>query len=523
MRSQNAVIDEDWRVTEPNSSPDNGTSRCRIVDDPVRVAGGEKLARSSPAVGRSRSVGRSHMQWRPLGRLLPVLCAGVVALAALCPNPAIAEEPPLKVPAGGPLGGANGALNFSGWLFFPTAKVFSVFTDNLYQAPTNPVKVAGVGIAPSLVAEWSNGIHRTTLYGNAEVRGYTDDAANIYDRQAGIVQRYEAMRDLIFTVQADYTHRTNANSLNSSIPDALGTPGSIVLPNGDIQLPNGTIVNPAGQIVSGPTNQVANVAVGSTIFTNPNDQYTAMASVFKIFDRAFVRLTETVSRTDYENQSAINPNFSVRTFTGNGGFWFSPWLYAYSDGTQAVRSAPGLNSTAYRAVGGIGSAKIGLFSGAVYFGHQGSDVQNAGPAGGDVYGGRLSYYPTREWTWTLTADETVNKSSQISTSNLALNIGTQSPLLVPLGASTRTTAVNLQTDYAVSKQFSVTGRVGYTRVQFLNTTELEEAYLAYAALNYKVWRNMLLTLEYQYSQIVANVPLTSSTRNYLMLAATYKF
>jgi hypothetical protein len=477
------------------------------------------LKEPHPAAANDPSGGRRGIVGGVFARMMR---GALLALLIGLPCTAFAEEPPLSVPAGGSLGGANGALNFNGWLFFPSLKVFSVFTDNLYQAPTSPVKVAGVGILPSLVAEWSNGIHHTTLYGNAEVRDYTENSANIYDRQAGFVQRYEPMRDLLFTVLGDYTHKTNSNSLVSSIPDALASPGSTVLPNGNIQLPNGTIVSPTGQPVS-PSNQVANVAVGSTIITNPYDQYTAMASVFKVFNRAFVRLTETVSQTDYESQSALYPNFGMRTFAGNGGFWFSPWLYAYSDGTQAVRTAPGSNSTTYRAVGGIGSAKIGLFSGSAYIGHQGSDVENSGTFGGNVYGGRLSYYPTREWTWTLTADQTDNIGTSTASSILALNIGTQTPLLVPLSSSTRTTALALQTDYAISQQLSVTGRFGYTRVEFVDTTELEEAWLGYMALNYKVWRNMLLTLEYQYSQIIANVPLTSSTRNYLMLAATYKF
>jgi hypothetical protein len=476
------------------------------------------LKEPHPAAANDPSGGRRGIVSGVFARTMR---GALLALLIGLPCTAFAEEPPLIVPSGGPLG-ANGVLNFNGWLFFPSLKVFSVFTDNLYQAPTSPVKVAGIGVLPSLITEWSNGIHHTTLYGNAEVRDYTENSANIYDRQAGFVQRYAPLRDLIFTVQGDYTHKTNSNSLNNSIGDPLATPGSIVLPNGNIQLPNGNIYTPSGQLVSGTA--AANVAVGSTILTNPNDQYTAMASVFKIFNRGFVRLTETVSRTNYENQTAGFSDSSMRTFAGNGGFWFSPWLYGYSDGTQSVRSAPGSNSTAYRAVGGIGSARIGLFSGAVYFGHQGSEVENSGPAGGNVYGGRLSYYPTREWTWTLTADETINNSSQTSTSNLALNIGTQqSPLQVPLGSSTRTMAINLQTDYAVSRQLSVSGGLGYTRVQFLSTTELEEAWIGNVSLNYQLWRNMLLTLQYQYSQIVANVALTSSTRNYLMLAATYKY
>ena len=412
----------------------------------------------------------------------------LLVLLIACPAVAFAEEPPLTVPISSLPKDPGDAIPLgNGWLLlYPTVKVFSVFSDNLFQAPVSPLAVAGVGIAPNLVAEWSNGIHHTTLYGNAEVRDYNQNDANIYDRQAGFVQRYEAMRDLIFTFQGDYTHRTNSSSLLNSLGDAINTPGATLLPNGNVLLPNGTIVTPSGQPVN-PANPTANVSVGGTVLTNPYDQFTALASVYKIFDRAFLRVTGTVSKTDYENESALYPDFALRTFTENAGFWFSPAFYAYSDATIALRSQDAVSSgtspidyakSVYRATAGIASAKIGLFSGAIYGGYQGSNFVSSTPEGGEVYGGRLSYYPTRKWTWTLTGDETTNIANQTSTSNLALNIGTQSPLLIPLGSSTKTSAINLQTDYAFTPQFLVTGRVGYTRVVFLDTTELEEAWLA---------------------------------------------
>jgi hypothetical protein len=463
-------------------------------------------------------------------RLRSLIQSGtLVALLIGFPNGAFAEDPPLIVPKTLPLVTPSEAIAFNGWAFYPTLRVFSVFSDNLYQSPFNPLSVAGVGMAPSMIAEWTNGIHRTTLYGNAEVRDYSDNSANIYDRQAGFVQRYEAMRDLIFTVQGDYTHKTNTSALLNSLGDTIATPGATLLPNGNVLLPNGSIVSPTGQPASS-SNQVANVAVSGSILTNPYDQFTALASVYKIFDRAFVRLTGSVSRTEYENQSLFYPDFSLRTFTGNAGYWFSPWLYVYSDGTLALRSETAVSqgildfaTSVYRAVVGIGSAKIGLFSGALYGGHQGSEFVSSGTAGGAVFGGRLSYYPTRQWTWTLTVDETTNISSQATLTNQAVNIATTSPLLIPLTASTRTDAVNLQMDYAFSQQFFVTGRVGYTRAQYLDMPRLDQAYLAYVALTYQIRRNVALTLEYQYSPITSTAPLQSSTRNYLMAGVTYKF
>jgi Putative beta-barrel porin 2 len=454
-----------------------------------------------------------------------------VALLIGYSSAALAEEPPLTVPKYALPRTADGAIDFNGWLLYPAVRAFTVFSDNLYQSAVNPISVAGIGLAPSLIAEWTNGIHRTTLYGNFEVRDYTQSASNTFDRQAGFVQRYEAMRDLMFTVQGDYTHKTNSSELLNSLPDAIGSPGSTLLPNGNTLLPNGTIVSPNGQPVSA-SNQVANVAVGGTTITNPYNQFTAQASVYKIFNLAFVRLSGSVSQTNYENQTSLYPDFTVKTFAGSGGYWFSPLFYVYSDGALSFRADSGasqnvvaVNSAGsfYRAVVGVGSAQIGLFSGSLYVGNQGSEFASSGTAGGSVFGGRLSYYPTRYWTWTGSFDQTTNISSQITVSNLALNIAGQSPLLVPLGVSTRTDLINLQTDYAISQQFSVTGRVGYTRVQYLDSTRLDQAYLAYAALKYQIRQNIVLNLEYQYSPITSTAPLSSSTRNYLMAGATYKF
>ena len=49
------------------------------------------------------------------------------------------------------------------------------------------------------------------------------------------------------------------------------------------------------------------------------------------------------------------------------------------------------DQSAYRTRGGIGTRQIGLFRASAYYGYQGSNDQIAGPAGGLIYGGSLSY------------------------------------------------------------------------------------------------------------------------------------
>src|SRR5439155_18465588 len=112
------------------------------------------------------------------------------------------SEPTLNAPRVDPLGKPSEAIPFYRWLLFPSLSVFSVYSDNLFQSSTSPIKAVGVGVAPSLVAEWNNGIHKTTLYGNAERRFYPGNAEiNTFDRQARFVQNYSPLRDLTFRVQ----------------------------------------------------------------------------------------------------------------------------------------------------------------------------------------------------------------------------------------------------------------------------------------------------------------------------------
>jgi hypothetical protein len=230
-----------------------------------------------------------------------------------------------------------------------------------------------------------------------------------------------------------------------------------------------------------------------------------------------------MARTDYQNQGT--PGFTTKSFSESEAFWLGPVLYAYSNGSFAmtVDASPNPDSNAYRWVAGIGTRQLGLFRGSVYFGHQGSEIKASGSAGGEVYGGAISYYPTPVWTLSATIDETVNVSSETSASTQALAIPALTPLQIPLSASTRIAAASLQTTYTFSQQWTASGNLSYTRVEYINSTRLDNTWLADATLSYDIWRNLTLGWEYQYASIVSNAPLTSSKKNYISMSATYKF
>jgi Putative beta-barrel porin 2 len=487
-------------------------------------------------------MGGSQLSMLYKGSMLPRrfarLALSVLFLLAWIPL-ALAQEPPLDVGGVGKLQTRDtNAIAVDGWLLYPTLRLYTQYSDNLFVSPTSPISAPGFGVTPSMVAVWTNGIHTTTLYGNIDRQDYpTDNAINTLDGRAGFTQKYEAMRDLIFTVNGNYTHTTWAASLQNSIQTPSAAPATTVLPNGNTVLPNGTILSPTGQFVG----QVSALAASSALLlVNPSNQFTGTFTVDKIFDRGIFSLSGSVNRTEYENQST-EPDTNSRTLTEHAAFWLGPLFYAYSDGlvstvvtdattgsvatspVGSVTSSPSSTTTSYRVIGGLGTRQFGLFRGSMYFGYQASEGDGA-TAGGDVYGGALSYYPTAQWTLTGTIDRTINNAtSQVSTTNLALTLPGLTAEQIPLGASTEITTAGLLASYQITPQWFARCQLAYSRIEYIDSTRLDNSWVLDATLRYDIWRNMSLTWEYRYTSILSNAPLVSATSNFGTMGVLYKF
>ena len=159
----------------------------------------------------------------------------------------------------------------------------------------------------------------------------------------------------------------------------------------------------------------------------------------------------------------------------------------------------------------------------MYFGYQASEGDGA-TAGGDVYGGALSYYPTSQLTVTGTIDRTINiASSPIATTNLALTLPGLTAEQIPLGASTETTTLGLLASYEITPQWFARCQLAYSRIEFVDSPRLDNSWVLDATLRYDIWRNMSLTWEYRYTSILSNAPLVSATSNLGIMGVLYKF
>jgi hypothetical protein len=444
-----------------------------------------------------------------------------VAFAFWNPQKSFAQEPPTSVPAGG-LPSSAGAIPYAGWLLFPSLTQFSQYSNNYFMSPMAKIAGWGFGVSPALTAQWSNGIHTTTLFGTFTHIDYpTQNEINTDDGEVTFTQKYAPLRDLTFTFLGDYTHKTIANSLNSSIPSAISTPSTTFLPNGNEVLPNGTIINPVTGAVVGQT--TPGLFVNGQTVVNPNDQYTATARVDKQFGgQGIISLSDTLQRTDYEKNAS--QNYSSNTVSENGSFWLGSVFYVNTNGsftTIAGTTGPDLN--VYRVTGGIGTRQVGLWRVSGYAGYQGAMSDGTSPSGGEVAGGTLTYYVTPLWTLTANFDETVNRASSGGTSNFAISTPVPTALQIPITSSTQIASATLRSDYKIAQQWLLSATFGYTHSQFLGSHAYDDAWLTDLILRYDIWRDLTLSWEYRYSSIVSNIPGSTAASNFVTMSAQYKF
>jgi hypothetical protein len=427
--------------------------------------------------------------------------SGLAQATGIAPGP---QAPPLDPPVVGALPSGAGALSLGPFLLSPTLALSTLYDSNIYSSVTNPVSGPGFNIAPNLLADYNTGIFDTQLYTNINSTIYPtlNPLNNTFNWQAGVSEKYSPLRDLIFTLQGNYAHSTLAYVTTSALPTPIISPASPLLPG------------------------AAGVFAIQQFVVNPNDISTLTASVYKEFNRAFINLGTTASSIQYESSSSAQPNYEQKSYYGNGGFWFSPLLYAYASGIDAFTNPTvGPDSSSYTVRGGIGTAPIGLFSASIYYGWQASAVVEGGTAGGDIYGGLISYAPTAVWNMALSVDELTNISNLTLAPAQGVGLGGL-PLVgaaVPLTESVQVTSVALRSNYTFSPQTSFFGVLSTSRIGFIDSTRVDNAWLATAGIQHRLTDNLMLNANFQYTSYVSPAPLTSFTMFLVSVGAVYSF
>src|SRR5262245_24484413 len=428
-----------------------------------------------------------------------------------------------------PTGEYREGLVVGDWKLDPQIFVGAVWDGNIDQHPNGTPRSSHTSAraVPYIGGYYDGGIHKTSVYGVLDARFFD---ANTISATTGLTHRYEAMRDLIFNFYVNYTRQTDifTNALNFN----NGAIGPNISGSPETNIP--IVLNP----------------FGTTPTVNPSsyNQYTGGTSVLKTFDNAFVSLAGTVYHIQFDQTTNLplgNP-FSTSLdgtsywVVGRAGYNVTPQFYVFAESAGIFQrfNNSTFDTNGYRVSGGVGSADPqSLFRGEVFGGYQAQEqVRGSGilvdangvplivnglgiPSGipsnthSGIFGGRLAYYPTRYWTLVAQVDETLGVSTTLS------------PTL-PAGLPLLATNAILQTNYNISRWWWVGARVGYTRSKFYGFDRVDDGWMAGGSFNYEVWRNLSLTLDYQYSTVhsdAVNAVLSNFTRNVYSAGLTYRY
>ena len=402
----------------------------------------------------------------------------------------------------------EGVPTIGGWMLFPSLSVGGNYDDNFKQSASGTDHDSGgaLRVAPRLVATHTDGgIHSSSIYGIGDLRFFNADTIAA---DAGITHTYQPLPDLTLNGNFRYTRETDlfTSALNFN-NNAIGPPGQ-----GGPAVTPPPVINP----------------FGTTPIVNPiaYNQFTAGGSVQKTFGQGFASITGTAFHIAYDHSNDVLPPFNTSNdgtaiwLSGRVGYHFVPSLYGFAEVTGVWQRFNNsiFDTNGYRILGGLGTDEPNsLVRGEVYggyqFQHQEQNLLVPGfsqNSDSSVFGGRLYYYPTRYWTLIASADEALSMSTLLQP-----NLPVGSPVLV-------STAI-LQTTYAISQQWSIGGRVGYTRADYFNLDRLDNGWMVGASFNYQIWRNLNVTLDYQYSTVDSNLPGNDFSRNAYTAGLTYRY
>jgi hypothetical protein len=401
-------------------------------------------------------------------------------------------------------------LPVEGWMLYPSLFLGGLHDSNIFQnsdqtslatsttTSTRPVQGMAVNASPSILADRNRGVHRTEVFLDGDFSLYPNTPkGNRINAQAGIGHVWEAQRDLILKMGAEYDYLNNITA-------------------------TGYVRTPYGQALIGAP-QFSSIMGG-------------FASGVKSFDKIFVGVSGSLYDTTYQslNTSLGNLPQSYRdnlltTGTARVGYSFSPALYSFMEGTGNLRNyssdtvmgliTPGVatpgtfyNSQGYRVVAGLGSDRISLFRGEIYGGYQAQNYLYGGfgTHSSLVYGGKLSWFPTRAWTVSLALDELFLDSSLPLYSN-------------PLGSAAFVTQASAAVTYDISRQWNATIKGGYADYRYLSGNRRDRGLMGDFTFNYHISRGLMATANYSLNALNSTAVGGNYTRNLLKLGVTYKY
>ena len=386
-------------------------------------------------------------------------------------------------------------LPIAGFLVYPSFFAGVIYNDNAYPTLDGRKAALGIAFAPNVTAIDDEGLHKTTLTLNADAEIYPGSTRAPLGGESPTQVSGGASVQHVWTPTQDLTINVAAGFARQ-----YGLFGSLLAAGSDF-----VSATSQGNVVTYPQ------------FSN---QFSGSVSVEKkITEQWFLRGGLGAQDIVYEGVpigvggglNGADYNAFLRT-----GVWVTPQVNAFVEGGADLRryGDSWYNSNAYRLIGGLGSDLIGLFRGEVFAGWQQlvSAEGTFGAVEAPAYGGRIYYYPTPYLTLAASVDQSFGAAATPATPK-----GTRSP-------SAETVEGRFQADYKFAKYWSATVRAGYGWTTWSNNPLVESEWTVGGGVSYDFWRNIALTLNYQYTATAANqAGVAVYNQNIVSAGMTYRY
>ena len=263
----------------------------------------------------------------------------------------------------------------------------------------------------------------------------------------------------------------------------------------------------------------------SGVFYTKPANYTSLfgsTSLQKDFGNFFTAIGTSVTGTTYDSTqdnlgnvvSEQYRNGTMSTLNGRLGYHVTPLVYTFVEPSLMWGHYTGsnLDSNGYRIVGGIGTDRISLFNGEIYGGTLSEHFSDPTipPLTGGIFGGKLSWFPTRFVTVTATEDQTIGTSDF-------------SPNQTVPGSVTKIDTSKLDASWSVSNKVTLAGRVLLKQYDFLGSFRRDDSTEIGATLTYKLTTRFSLVVDFGHVNYISNLAGAGYKRDFVSIGGDTKF
>ena len=356
---------------------------------------------------------------------------------------------------------AGNSLQALDWLIYGDLTVGGVYDSNVFSSKNNNKAVYGTRFQPAILAERNTGIQRTLAYGTADIRYYPSiSEVDLVNTSGGLVHVWEIQRDFVFRTQGEVTRGRSA-SLN--------------------------LLNPG------------------TTYTEPVD-YTSLfgsASIEKTFGRFFTALGGSVTRNDFQDTKnslgVVVPEAyrsgTLTVLSTRLGYHLTPLVYTFVEPSLnwAQYNASNLDTHGEQIKVGLGTARIGLFNGEVYGGYLSQKFYDPAidPLTQMIYGGQISYFPTRFLTFSASTGQSIANSDFSPTAGL--------------GTVTKVNTSRLSASWGVTRDVTLAARFQFDRSEYLNTPRIDDKPEYGLTVTYSLTPRFAVVVDYSHTKVTSNI------------------